>query len=63
MDKPIKAMARITRNTRLLFEGAGEIVLEDGSIAATGYAKHYKMKIDKIIKEMGMKMSLLLMIH
>ena len=53
LDKPVKAVARITRNTRLLFEGTGEIILEDGSIAATGYAKYYKMKIDKIIEDIG----------
>lgn len=53
IDKPVKAIARITRNTRLLFEGTAEIVLEDGSIAATGYAKYCKMKIDKIVEEMG----------
>jgi len=42
LDKPVRAIARITRNTRLIFEGTGEIILEDGSIAATGYAKYVK---------------------
>ncbi len=53
LDKPVKAVARITRNTRLLFEGTGEIVLEDGSIAATGYAKYFKMSLGKMEKETG----------
>lgn len=53
LDKPVKAIARITRNTRLIFEGTGEIILEDGSIAATGYAKYVKMSIEKIAQDTG----------
>lgn len=53
LDKPIRTIARITRNTRLLFEGTGEIILEDGTVAAEGYAKYVKMKIEKLIKDMG----------
>ncbi|MGB4438012.1 MAG: PaaI family thioesterase [Sedimentibacter sp.] len=53
LDKQIKAVARITRNTRLIFEGTGELLLEDGSVAATGYAKYVKMTIDKLINETG----------
>lgn len=53
IDKPIKAVARITRNTRLIFEGTGEIILEDGTIAAEGYAKYVKMSIEKLAKDTG----------
>jgi uncharacterized protein (TIGR00369 family) len=53
LDKPVKAVARLTRNTRLIFEGTAEIILEDGSIAATGYAKYVKMSVDKLTKETG----------
>ncbi len=53
IDKPVKAVARITRNTRLIYEGTGEIILEDGSIAATGHAKYYKMKLKKLAEEVG----------
>ncbi len=60
IDKPIKTIARITRNTRLLFEGTGEIILEDGSIAATGYAKYYKMSLEKLAKETGANDSLMM---
>ncbi len=60
IDKPIKAVARTTRNTRLLFEGTGEILLEDGSVAATGHAKYYKMSIEKLAKETGADDSLML---
>lgn len=53
LDKPIKTVARITRNTRLLFEGTGEIILEDGSVAAIGCAKYMKMSIERMAKETG----------
>lgn len=53
LDKPVKTIARITRNTRLIFEGTGELILEDGSIAATGYAKYVKMSIEKIASDTG----------
>lgn len=60
LDKPVKAVARITRNTRLIFEGTGEIILDDGSIAATGYAKYVKMSIEKIVKKLGGDTSLII---
>ncbi len=60
INRPIKAVARITRNTRLLFEGTAEILLEDGSIAAIGYAKYYKMSIEKLEKETGADGSLMI---
>lgn len=53
IDKPVKAIARATRNTRLIFEGTGEIILEDGSVAAKGYAKYVKMSFEKMVKETG----------
>lgn len=60
LDKQVKAVARINRNTRLLFEGTAEIVLEDGSIAATGHAKYVKMTYDKMEKETGAEQSMMI---
>ncbi len=60
LDNPVKAVARITRNTRLIFEGTGEILLEDGSIAATGYAKYVKMTIEKLANDTGADDSLMI---
>jgi len=60
LDKPVKAVARVTRNTRLIFEGTGELLLEDGSVAATGYAKYVKMTIDKLISETGGENSMMM---
>ena len=60
LDKPVKAIARITRNSRLIFEGTGEILLEDGSVAATGYAKYVKMSLNKLASETGGEDSLMI---
>jgi len=47
-DKPIVARGRITRNTSRVFEGTGEIVLEDGTVAVEGKARYLKLPLDKI---------------
>jgi len=60
LDKPVKAVARITRNTRLIFEGTGEIILEDGTVAAIGYAKYVKMSLDKMANETGSNGSMMI---
>lgn len=51
----ILTVARITRDTRRLFEGTGEIILPNGEIAATASAKYVKMPINKIADEVDMK--------
>lgn len=53
LDKQVKAVGRITRNARLIYEGTGEILLEDGTVAAIGYAKYVKMSIKKMADETG----------
>lgn len=60
LDKPIKAFARITRNSRLIFEGTAEILLEDGTVAAIGYAKYVKMSLDRMAKETGSNDSMMI---
>ena len=44
----LRAVGRITRDTRLLFEGTGELMLPDGTVAAEAVGKYMKMPIDKI---------------
>ena len=44
----LKAIGRITKETRLLFEGEGEIYTPDGELAVTAKAKYVKMTIDNI---------------
>ena len=51
LDTQLLCIGRITRNTRLIFEGEGEILLPDGSIAATATAKYRKLNLDKITAE------------
>ena len=48
LDREVRALARITRDSSRLFEGRGEIVLEDGTVAVEAAGKYMKMSIDKI---------------
>jgi uncharacterized protein (TIGR00369 family) len=48
LDAPLRAVARITRDTSRIFEGTGEIVLPDGSVAVEASGKYMKMPIDQI---------------
>lgn len=54
VDGDIRAVARITRDTRLLFEGTGEIVLEDGTVAARGRGKYLKMALADVAPELAL---------
>lgn len=51
LDEEIKAIGRITRNTRKIFEGEGEIILKNGEVAVTATGKYIKMPIEKISDE------------
>jgi acyl-coenzyme A thioesterase PaaI-like protein len=44
----VRAVGRITRDTRRLFEGSGEILLEDGSVAVEASGKYLKMALGEI---------------
>jgi acyl-coenzyme A thioesterase PaaI-like protein len=48
LNAELKCVGRITRNSRRIFEGTGEILLPDGEIAATAFGKYMKMPVDKI---------------
>jgi acyl-coenzyme A thioesterase PaaI-like protein len=48
LDREVMAIGRITRDSRRLFEGTGEIVLEDGTVAAEAQGKYVKLAIDDI---------------
>lgn len=49
LDGPVRAIGRITRDSRRLFEGTGEIVLADGTVAVEASGKYMKMPIDEIV--------------
>ncbi len=44
----VRVLARITKDSRRLFEGSGEIVLADGTVAAEATGRYMKLGIDKI---------------
>jgi len=48
LEGEIRAVARITRDTSRLFEGTGEILLADGTVAVEGSGKYLKMGIADI---------------
>jgi len=48
LDEPLRAIARITRDTSRIFEGTGEIVLPDGTVAVEASGKYVKMPIEQI---------------
>jgi len=52
LNEELKVVARIVRNSRKIFEGEGEIILNNGEVAVTAYAKYVKMPLNKISEEL-----------
>jgi len=48
LDSEIRAVGRIVKDSRRLFEGTGEIVLPDGTVAVEASGKYMKMPIEQI---------------
>ena len=48
LHEELRVIARITKDSSRLFEGAGEILLSNGDIAVSAWGKYLKMSIDKI---------------
>ena len=48
LGQELRVVGRITRNTRRIFEGTGEILLPDGEIAVEGTGKYIKLPLDEI---------------
>jgi uncharacterized protein (TIGR00369 family) len=48
LDDDVRAVARITKVGSRLFEGAGEILLSDGSVAVEATGTYMKLPIDRI---------------
>ncbi len=48
LDDEIRAVGRITRDTPRLFEGTGEILLGDGTVAVEARGKYLKMDLEQI---------------
>lgn len=48
LDRKIRVVGRIVSDGKRTFEGSGEILLEDGTVAIEGKGKYLKMDIEKI---------------
>lgn len=48
LDREIRVVGRIVNDGKRTFEGSGEILLEDGSVAIEARGKYLKMDIEKI---------------
>lgn len=48
LDGEVRAVARITKDSSRIFEGTGEILLADGTVAVEASGRYLKMPIDRI---------------
>lgn len=48
LDQEVRVIGRVTSEASRHFEGTGEILLQDGSIAVEGWGKYMKLSLDKI---------------
>lgn len=48
LEGEVKIIGRITKETNRMFEGTGEIILENGDVAVTAVGKYIKLPIEKI---------------
>jgi uncharacterized protein (TIGR00369 family) len=48
IGEPLKVIAQLTKLTARVFEGEGSLLLPDGSVAAQGFARYYRQKVEAI---------------
>ncbi|MDF1565901.1 MAG: PaaI family thioesterase [Deltaproteobacteria bacterium] len=48
LDRELRVLARITKQNRRFFEGSGELLLPDGTVAATGSGRYLKTPLEQI---------------
>jgi uncharacterized protein (TIGR00369 family) len=48
LDEELRVIGRITKDSNRFFEGTGELLLQDGTVAATGHGKYLKVPLEKI---------------
>ena len=49
LDEELRVIGRITKDSNRFFEGTGELLLQDGTVAATGHGKYLKVPLEKIV--------------
>jgi uncharacterized protein (TIGR00369 family) len=48
LDEELRILARITKDSSRFFEGTGELLLHDGTVAAKGHGKYLKIPLENI---------------
>jgi uncharacterized protein (TIGR00369 family) len=48
LDEKLRVVGRITKDSSRFFEGTGELLLADGTVAAEGRGRYLKVPLDKI---------------
>jgi len=48
LDEELKVVGRITKDSSRFFEGSGELLLADGTVAAEGHGRYLKAPLEKI---------------
>jgi acyl-coenzyme A thioesterase PaaI-like protein len=48
LNEELKVVGRITKEEERIFEGTGELILNNGEIAVTGAGKYMKLPLEKI---------------
>jgi len=48
LGQELRVIGRITRDTRRIFEGEGELLLPDGTVAVSAYGKYIKLPLEQI---------------
>jgi len=48
LDEELRVVGRIIKDSRRFFEGTGELLLADGTVAAEGHGKYLKTPLEKI---------------
>ena len=46
---PLKIVAQVTENNRRLFRCSGELILPDGTVAATAFGVYVKQELERIV--------------
>jgi uncharacterized protein (TIGR00369 family) len=49
LNVPLRAVAEITRHTKQFFYGEGQLLLEDGTVAADASARFLQLPADKLV--------------
>ncbi|MDR0570389.1 MAG: PaaI family thioesterase [Clostridiales Family XIII bacterium] len=48
-ETELRAVGRITRDSRKIFEGSGEILLSDGTVAVEAKGKYFKIPMNEMV--------------